>query len=190
MTQTAEELFKKEATELKEKVAFKIREVINSKLPSELSRMLRDMCILSGSSIASIYHGEDPKDYDLWSAVDLQVPSIRDCILANPVFICEASSDKYTAQQFGIDTNEKLITPNAITMVGKIQFITLGDYNFCRKSFDYVHCLPYYDIRNNKFSISPQQLYAIKHKKLIKTGYNEPKTWRTEKFKSRGWTLA
>ena len=69
-------------------------------------------------------------------------------------------------------------------------FITLAKYGVARIGFDFIHCMPYFDLSSEKFFISEQQMDAIARKKLIqnKTG-KTPAGWRIEKFKSRGWTF-
>jgi len=84
----------------------------------------------------------------------------------------------------------KVITQNAITLKNKMQFITLAKYEDARIGFDFIHCMPYYDLSSEKFFISEQQMDVIAKKKLVKNPKGrEPVQWRIDKFLARGWTF-
>jgi len=155
--------------------------------PDVLRLLLKQDCILSGSSISSIYHNEEVKDYDFW----LKPASFNgaDAIRKN---ITEKYSDAILdiSEKYG-DGNkpEPCVTANAITFKNKFQLITLGDYHSERKNFDFLHCTPYYDLDTDKFYISERQFQAIRDKKLIiHSETREIKQYRIEKFKQRGFT--
>jgi hypothetical protein len=146
--------------------------------------------VFSGSGIASLFHGEKPKDYDLWprdseALKDLQwaLDHTDDQTFKNLLTSKQdtAYSDAFTKSGGAIKTN------NAWTLANGLQFVTMGTYADCRASFDYVHCLPYYDIDSDKLHISFAQWRAIRDKSLIPTGYTTPKKFRTDKFRERGW---
>ena len=159
-----------------------------SLLPLGLRNVFWDHCILSGSSISSIYHGEQPKDFDFW---------VNDESLETIARWRQGVIDEYSgyildiSETYGDGNNAvPCVTANAITFKNKFQLITLGDYHSERKKFDFLHCLPYYDLRSDKFYISESQLTAIREKKLILVDENRKASdIRTQKFMSRGWSV-
>jgi hypothetical protein len=186
--------FKDNALFLKDKIKHHIQVLFNAVYISQPSRMPVDLvehtrlrCVLSGSSISSLYHDEPVNDYDFW----FKTP--EDANFSAKIFPTRYSDfiadykDNYGGQDAGV--LGKIITANAITMKNKAQFITIADYESMRKTFDFVHCLPYYDLMTDKFHISVAQMDAIHNKKLVKTGYVEPNRFRTDKFLKRGWSF-
>lgn len=155
-----------------------------------LRLLLMNDCILSGSCISSIYHGEEPKDYDFWMKPTpfLKVEAIRQNIIKNYSANIVDISENYG----GVTVNSKpdlCVTANAITFKNKFQLITLADYYTARKTFDFVHCMPYFDFADDKFFISEQQFKVIQQKKLVSQNPgNIIAPFRIEKFKNRGWT--
>lgn len=159
-------------------------------LPSGLSDALKTRCILSGSSISSLYHDEVVKDFDLWLA-DFG-PKNTD-LLHMDELIRKTYDDyiaEYSEEYSGMKKTHKVVTQNAITLINKMQFITLAKYENARIGFDFVHCMPFYDLRTDKFYISEQQMDAIVKKKLIQNPTGKaPVQWRIDKFLKRGWTF-
>ena len=155
-------------------------------LPRDFWWMMHDHCILSGSCISSIYHKEEPKDYDFWVRDPTKIQWVRDLIIREySDYIMDAA-----AKYGNLQSSQPLITENAITMTNDFQIITLGDYFNERKKFDYVHCLPYLDLAENVFYISENQLDVIDAKRLVKNpGGREPVARRQQKFLARGWKL-
>jgi hypothetical protein len=92
----------------------------------------------------------------------------------------------------GVTVNSKpdlCVTANAITFKNKFQLITLKDYYSARKTFDFVHCMPYFDFMEDKFVISERQFSIIQQKRLVSNNPgNIIPPYRVEKFKNRGWT--
>ena len=120
-----------------------------------------------------------------------------DVILAN---WNKAAKTKVDGNDFYILKEEDIIgvfegtgfieTPNAITLRNRMQFITLSDYERARKSFDYIHCLPFYDILNDQFHISMEQWKSIKNKKLVRQYLTlVPSSHRAAKYRERGWKV-
>ena len=177
------------ATKLKQDVRDKVAKQFSG-INDVLRLLLMNDCILSGSSISSIYHGEEPKDYDFWFKPTpfLKVEAIRQNII-----------EKYSDDILDISENyagagakgapAPCVTANAITFKNKFQLITLADYYSARKDFDLVHCMPYFDFAEDKFVISERQFSIIQQKRLVpqNPGKIIP-VYRIEKFKSRGWT--
>lgn len=145
---------------------------------------------LSGGAIASLLQNETPKDWDYYFNDFSSMHNISQFLTNTNNADLIQDVDPAYSEVFG--TNGKMITSQAITTVTGDSFITLlyGHPDQVRKSFDYVHCMPYYDISSKKLYISPKQYRACTHKKLIVNNPQSIKTWRTEKFKQRGYTDA
>ena len=180
-----------EAISLKKKV----REHLNlafDNFPDVLRLLLKKDCILSGSSISSIYHNEQPKDYDFW---------LKDYAFKTAEALKANIVERYSSAILDIADNYgqpgakgapvPCVTPNAITFKNKFQLIFIGDYHSERKNFDFLHCTPYFDLNTDKFYISERQFRAIRDKKLII--HSKTRTlsdYRIQKFMSRGWAGA
>ena len=180
-----------EAISLKKKV----REHLNlafDNFPDVLRLLLKKDCILSGSSISSIYHNEQPKDYDFW---------LKDYAFKTAEALKANIVERYSSAILDIADNYgqpgakgapvPCVTPNAITFKNKFQLIFIGDYHSERKNFDFLHCTPYFDLDTDKFYISERQFRAIRDKKLII--HSKTRTlsdYRIQKFMSRGWAGA
>ena len=182
--------FDAKAKALKILVASEIRKKLNE-LPINLAKILTENYILSGSSIASIYHGEQAKDYDLWVDIATEATatsSVKRYIAKNMAFVAEYQ-DKYGDLQIPDEKRgQKVITDRAITLTNGIQIITMGSFSELRRNFDFVHCLPYYVLYTDKFFISPLQMEVISKKKLVQNIYGQQATAaRILKFTERGW---
>jgi hypothetical protein len=177
-----------EAISLKKKVREHLNLAVQD-IPDVLRLLIKKDCILSGSSISSIYHNEQPKDYDLWLKVDAF--ETAEAIKAN---IVEKYSDAILdiADNYGQPgakgTPQPCVTANAITFKNKFQLIFIGDYHSERKNFDFLHCTPYFDLDTDKFYISERQFRAIRDKQLIiHSKTRKMSEYRIQKFMSRGW---
>ena len=89
-----------------------------------------------------------------------------------------------------VKVRDKLVTPNAITFKNGLQVITMTGKEH-RETFDFVHCMPYFDMATQQLFISRQQYDAIKNKKLIKNPKhtNHLSMERVQKFIDRGWSF-
>jgi len=177
------------ARELKEDIRRKVTENARG-IHDVLRLLLMNDCILSGSSISSIYHGEEPKDYDFWMKPTpfLKVEAIRQ----NIIELYSADILDISENYGGVTVNSKpdlCVTANAITFKNKFQLITLKDYYSARKTFDFVHCLPYFDFMEDNFFISERQFSIIQQKRLVLQRPGDIVVpYRVEKFENRGWT--
>jgi hypothetical protein len=187
--QTVWPVWQSQAAKLKEDIRRKVTENASG-IHDVLWLLLRNDCILSGSCISSIFHGEEPKDYDFW---------MKPKPFSKAEFIRQNIIEKYSADILDISENyggagakgepDLCVTANAITFKNKFQLITLADYYTARKSFDFVHCLPYFDFEEDKFFISESQFSIIQQKWLISQHPgNIISPHRVGKFESRGWT--
>lgn len=188
--------FEEEARKLKAIVEKTIVEKL-ADLPLSLNMKLQYGCFLSGSAISSLYHGEEPKDYDLWCKNSRDVEEFKKLIVESYLKHVAEYTSNYTAdgEPVTVVDGEKqksyLITANAITFKNKVQLITLDDYMSCRNGFDFIHCMPYYDIEKKTLHISPRQMESIKTKTLYLNSLpnaKKPTEYRLQKFKNRGWS--
>lgn len=150
---------------------------------------------ISGGCIASLLQGEKVNDYDLYFKTEVVMNDIK--MIYTKTSLKEQVEDVSENYREALGEDGKLITENAITLKNGIQLITkhFGHPDKLRKTFDYVHCMPYYDFSDDKLYISRQQYDAIINKKLIwnmtETDGAFPKInghFRELKFKKRGYT--
>ena len=155
--------------------------------PASVSSHLRFNTILTGGAIASKMHMENPNDFDLYFKDDSSLMSFKQFIKQENGFhkYIKDVVEKYIE----VEIEGKLLTANAVTFKNGVQVILLQSCE-SREYFDFVHCMPWYDISNNKLHISRRQYDAIKNKKLIdnpkRVGVPIAKK-RVQKYISRGW---
>lgn len=155
------------------------------KMPVELIHILKNG-ILTGGASASLFHGESPKDWDIYLTNQSDIDSLNKLATETETILAmiEDINPKY-----GVDTlvEGKLITPRATTFKNGIQVITMARAD-ARETFDFVHCMPYYSIKETTYHISRRQYESIKSKQLIHNPKSpQPVTYRREKFLNRGW---
>lgn len=180
--------WKDRAADVKKSLRLHLYEAL-SVLPPAVRDTFMSQCILSGSSISSVYHSESVNDFDLYARESRNIDAIRVLITGSFPEIIEEYDNKYPMIDNG-STNKKMITGNAITLKGRTQFITISDFQTMRKTFDLKHCLPYYDLKEDKLYISESQMIIIDRKILVlnqENGVVAP--YRLEKFKNRGWKI-
>jgi len=169
---------------------------------SKLESLFFDNCVISGGCISSLYHNEPVNDIDLYcktnnnpigrivyqGAMDI----IKEHIMNSEKNIKSVDSYDIDADGNKVTRNDKpvqLITENAVTLTNDVQFIYMDIWENCKKRFDYIHCLPHYDLATQKFYISETQFNAIKNKKLIPTGAVKISAPRYDKYQKRGWSV-
>lgn len=149
----------------------------------KLTSLFFDNCIITGGCISSLYHGENVKDIDIYAKDPKQIKIISDFLLEVGIWIADTS-------HYNLDDTPTtpLITKNAITLKNKIQFITLSAADEARKKFDFIHCMPWIDIKSQKLYISEAQFDAIKSKQIIlNKGGELPQPHRVKKYVEKGW---
>jgi hypothetical protein len=167
------------------KVLFTNLNILLGEIPGELESFLRDKAILTGGAISSLMHDETPKDYDLYlNGVDdiLYFKQFVNDMDKN--YILDAD-EKYVE----VKIEGKMVTANATTFKNGLQVITLLTA-VARNTFDFVHCMPWYKIRNHTLYISKRQYNAILSKQLIKNEHPNAhalSTKRIEKYIDKGW---
>lgn len=144
---------------------------------------------VSGGCFASLLQGGTPNDYDVYFRTEKSMNSVKNVFVNILKDDIEDVSENY--REF-LGKDGKLITENAITLKNKFQLILkhYGEPEILRKTFDFVHCMPYYDNQEDKLYISRFQYDAIVNKKLIMNDGNTFPPHRMDKFKKRGYTWA
>jgi hypothetical protein len=149
--------------------------------------------ILTGGAIGSVLRKETPNDWDMYleqSSAD----NFMTKVLANTENI-QSSIMEQPYKYMRTQVDGLYVTAYATTFVNKLQVIT-GFNKTHRLEFDFVHCMPYFDMKTQKLHISKQQYRACKEKKLIKNprvvkpeGEMHTSIKRVEKFLDKGWTI-
>lgn len=159
--------------------------------PPELFELLINRGVVSGGASASLFHGETPKDYDIY------LDSMDSVIKFNELLKRQDILDKIedVNEKYSIDTliDGKMVTSRAVTFKNKIQVITMSTIDQ-RRTFDYLHCMPWFVLAQNKYFISRGQYDSIINKKLVINPAYVPtdkllQHARQSKFLNRGWKL-
>lgn len=155
-------------------------------LSTPLEEHLRENAILTGGAISSLMHRETPKDYDLYFKDSFSLASFNQYITTlEDKDIIKDVDEKYIESL----VDGKCITANAVTFKNNVQVIKIGTSDM-RERFDFVHCMPWYDIAKNQLHMSRRQYDSIKHRKLVKNPHSEANKLdnnRIEKYVKRGW---
>lgn len=148
-----------------------------------------DAVYLTGGAIGSLLRNEMPKDWDFYFYSEDSAKSFKRILEFTYDDEIKEVNELYSEHK---DASGRMITANAITMKSDDSFIFTfaGSPADLRKSFDFVHCLPFYTIMSDTLYISKQQYNACVNKKLIyNTDIKDVKQWRVEKFVKRGYTF-
>jgi hypothetical protein len=165
----------------------KLRELL-ADLPVDTYPFFKD-CILTGGCFASLFLDEEVHDWDVYLKDSVTASRFESFVMSDTPTLNEVAgvTPRYMTE---IKVKGKLVTPNAITFKNGLQVITRTGKEH-RETFDFVHCMPYFDMAKQQLFISRQQYDAIKNKKLIVN----PKhlllvnQWRADKFVGRGWSF-
>lgn len=173
---------------VKNEIKVRLRSVL-SYIPTTYLKYF-EYAILTGGAITSLFHGEEPNDWDFYLNDMIQINGFQDILM----------NDSYTIENLVLDVNPnyrtttvvegKYVTENAVTFKNKLQVIT-NNCSSARESFDFIHCMPYYRTKENKFYISRAQYDAIEQRKLVQNPKftTQPSIRRIQKFQDRGWKL-
>lgn len=181
------------AKRLKEKVKHTIKEHFeDKKVDLWVKFNIEANGVLSGSAISSIFHDEKPKDYDIYFRSEKVVADLKLNFLNDPGAKEQVVDWKEYADNADIPLIDgKCLTERAATLKNDIQFILMGTLDQCRPTFDFIHCMPYYDFEQDKLYISERQLQSIADKMLVLNPLREKpaSSERIIKFQYRGWKL-
>lgn len=163
--------------------------VLLSHLPTKYIPYFNN-AILSGGAIASLFRGEEPNDWDLYLENMIQVNDFQNTLLHDKVTIDDLVLDINPNYRTVTVVDGKYVTENAVTFKNKLQVIT-NNCSSAREIFDFIHCMPYYRLGENKFYISRAQYDAIMKKTLIfnQGGSRSIDLFRQRKFLERGWVF-
>lgn len=147
-----------------------------------------DHFYISGGAIASILHGEAPKDFDVYCRDQRVGDAVRELLMLSYEPQIKDVDEKYRE----VDCWKipgKMVTEKSITMNNNMSFIVMnyGQPSEIKATFDFLHCTPHYDIAEDKLYISRAQYDSIKTKTLFVNNVDRVTQWRIEKFISRGW---
>ena len=145
---------------------------------------VRENCIITGGAIASCFHSEKINDFDLYAKDQASLNILK-------IYILESMKDNIKEMK-AYDVNSTagyMITDNAVTLKGDLQFIYLGTADQCRLKFDFIHCMPWFDIKTQKLHISKDQYDAIADKRLLVNPLGNVKFKRIDKYTKRGWGI-
>ena len=177
---------KQDVMQIKHMIRTKVLQKLNDPMyDANFVEFIMKNCVVSGGCSASIFHSQEPNDYDLYFKSQEALDELK-------IFL-----DKTRTRNLVKDVNPnylntivagKLITAQAVTLFNDIQLITMGTIDMI-DTFDFIHCKPFYDLSENKYYISKKQYSAIKEKTLIiNSSTNKPvEAWRLHKYKERGW---
>lgn len=176
-----------EIVRVRDRVQQKLRELI-ADLPTESYSHFKDM-ILTGGCFASLFHDEEPNDWDVYLR-DIDTAQKFDNLVLFDKELMGLVKDVNPAYRTATKVSGKVITENAVTFKNGLQVITNNDKTG-RKSFDFIHCMPYFDMATQKLFISRLQYDCIKKKNILKNpDYARlASQHRIDKFISRGWNL-
>lgn len=173
---------KTELLQLKSKILQYYNKKMNELKDNLLTSVLYENCIITGGCISSLYHGEHVNDIDLYAKDKKKLFTVQTLITDISIHIKEVKGYSLS------DPSNKLITNNAITLKNDVQLITLGPAEECRKQFDFIHCMPWFDIKTQKLYMSESQFNSIKTRTLYHNGQGERmKEYRVQKYIDKGW---
>lgn len=144
---------------------------------------------VSGGCFATLLQEEEPKDVDIWfinEQIGKRVIELytNDTSYMNEVAVWDEKYRDVKGHASGM-----MITENAVTLKNGIQLITkhYGTPQEVRKTFDFVHCMPYYSAADDKLYISREQYNCCVNKCLVVNNKENFTQWREHKFRKRGY---
>jgi hypothetical protein len=155
----------------------------------DLKKWIVGNCVVSGGLSARHWHGDAGGDIDwYYSGPDYAAFAIAiDTLFVLPQAKFHKFVKNIDPKYQVADSNGKVITANAVTLVNDMQIIRLDTVDKCRQLFDFQHCLPVYDYKNEIYRISYSQFDSIKYRRLIPNRGGTITRHRLDKFKKLGW---
>jgi hypothetical protein len=146
-------------------------------------------CIVSGGVSASLFHGETPNDWDVYLRDPVTAYEFKQYVLEDNDDIMKLVKEVNANYKVRKHPSGRLITDWAVTFNNGLQVI-VGEEKEHRKTFDFVHCMPYFDMESQSYYISEQQYHSIKNREIIinPNCAKEVEQHRLEKYMERGWT--
>jgi len=138
--------------------------------------------VIAGGCFASLINGEQIKDIDVFF---LDMPSSD---YLNLIKHLGTNVGNLVDKTDYVRDNDNIMSVwNAEGLDYQFIFTKYNTREELIAHFDYVHCMVSY--ANYNMYITRQTYDAIKNKHLIVNNNKQVKQWRTEKFKSRGWSI-
>lgn len=85
------------------------------------------------------------------------------------------------------------LSSNAISLSGKVQLVLrfYGDPDTIHESYDFIHCMNYYESGQSSLTLRPEALEALLSRTLVYRGSQYPlcSVIRSRKFVERGWRI-
>jgi hypothetical protein len=161
-------------------------------MPENLTSLIKTHGIITGGATSSIYHDSKVNDWDVYLKTEEALEHFKHMV-ENDIVVKSMVADVKEEYRNFVGKNGKVITENAVTFKNKVQVITRSIAKESRKNFDFVHCMPYYDLSDDKFYISRNQYESIKNKRIVvNDNYNGTTmgiTERVKKYFDRGWAM-
>lgn len=142
---------------------------------------------VSGGCTASLLQGLVPKDYDIFFKNEDVSKKIIKLYTKDPSYTNEVAVAQHVYRDLNV--GDMMITENAVTLKNRLQLITkhYGSPDEIRKTFDFVHCMPYYDSESDTFYISREQYDCCVNKVLKINNLDNYTKFREEKFLQKGY---
>ena len=159
-----------------------------SGMPTNLYAIIRQCGVLTGGAISTVYHQEAVKDWDIYLTSEEALHTFNHLVEWD-VVVKSLIKDVTEEYRNTIGKDGKLVTENAVTFKNNVQVITRSLASEARKTFDFIHCMPYYNLKDDKFYISKKQFLSIKDKKIELNPNTKEKVslGRINKYIERGW---
>lgn len=170
------------------KIAIKTRlRIMMAELPAPYTKMFKNG-VLTGGAIASLFHGEEPNDWDIYLETHSLSNQFLDRVMKGLDGIEEVIADINPNYNVKTLLDGKVVTERAVTFRNKLQVIVMSDRT-SRDTFDFLHCMPYFEFGSGNFYISRAQYDAIKQRKLVQNPkhMDQPALRRLQKLIARGW---
>ena len=170
------------------KMALKIKLSDLYMTTEKLSNSFKQGWYLSGGAIGSLLRKEVPNDYDVYFITEEAGAVVANVYTNDLSYKNEVEVVNENYRDSSNLPDGRLITENAITLKTKVQLITkhYGSPDQIRKTFDFVHCLPWYDPALDKLYISKQQYDLCVSKKLLVNNIDYITSHRKNKFFEKG----
>ena len=151
---------------------------------------VRENCIITGGAIASCFHSEKINDIDLYAKDQVSLDTLKVYILKSMKADIKEMVHYDLAKVSAVaPAKTPMITDNAVTLKGDLQFVYLGTADQCRLKFDFIHCMPWFDIKTQKLYISRDQYHSIANRELFVNPLGKVKFRRIDKYTKRGWVI-
>lgn len=146
-----------------------------------LNEIFKKNVVIAGGCFTSWYHGEHPKDYDIFVIGDIEEQTKVKNILESMLVGLVDTTETYRRD------NDKIIGVWQDKNHNQIIYTHYKTRQELIEHFDFTHCMiSYYE---DKIHLTRKTFDAIANKHLIPNQKDRIAQWRIEKFKSRGFTF-